>query len=305
MVLPGPVVVSPPALGAAVRAAGVTTLFLTTALVHQIGREAPGALAGLDTLLFGGEAVEPRWVAALQTAGGPRRIVHVYGPTEVTTFATAYPMAVVPAGATTLPIGGAIVDTQAYVLDAGGAVVPVGVPGELYLGGGGLADGYVGAPRRTAARFVPDGVSGAAGARLYRTGDRVRWTAPGTLVFEGRRDGQVKLRGYRIRARGSGGGAGGGPRRGHGGGDAARDGRDAAAGGVRGAGAGCHGRCQRAPCVPQGASARLHGADSHRGDGCPAHQRQRQDRSRRAAGACARAGGRDCEWRHATRWTIS
>ena len=141
VVLPGPVVVSPPALGAAVRAAGVTTLFLTTALVHQIGREAPGALAGLDTLLFGGEAVEPRWVAALQTAGGPRRIVHVYGPTEVTTFATAYPVAVVPAGATTLPIGGAIVDTQAYVLDAGGAVVPVGVPGELYSAGAGSRTG--------------------------------------------------------------------------------------------------------------------------------------------------------------------
>ena len=177
----------------------MTTLFLTTALVHQIGREAPGALAGLDTLLFGGEAVEPRWVAALQAAGGPRRIVHVYGPTESDDVRDGVPGGRRAGGRDdAADWRGRSSTPRRTCWTRAGAVVPVGVPGELYWAAGGLADGYVGAPRLTAARFVPDGVSGAAGARLYRTGDVVRWTAPGTLVFEGRRDGQVKLRGYRI-----------------------------------------------------------------------------------------------------------
>ncbi|MCC7416298.1 MAG: amino acid adenylation domain-containing protein [Acidobacteria bacterium] len=198
VVVPTDVAVSPGALAAYLQRTGVTTMFLTTALIHQIGRELPAALAGVDTVLFGGEAVAPRWIAAIRAAGGPRRLVHVYGPTETTTFATWSEIAGVNPDDATIPIGGPISQTACHVLDAGGELSLLGVPGELHIGGDGLADGYLGAPRLTAEKFVPDAFGGVPGARLYRTGDQVRWRRPGVIDFLGRRDGQIKLRGFRI-----------------------------------------------------------------------------------------------------------
>ena len=198
VIVPTDVTLAPSAFGAYLQRSGVTTLFLTTALIHQIGAQAPSALNSVDDVLFGGEAVEPRWIALIKAAGGPRRLLHVYGPTETTTFASWFPVETVGATAATIPIGGPIADTELYVLDDTGAIAPVGVPGELHIGGIGLAHGYIGVGRLTAERFVPDGVSGSVGARLYRTGDIVRWVRPGVLDFVGRRDGQIKLRGHRI-----------------------------------------------------------------------------------------------------------
>nr|ASV47149.1 non-ribosomal peptide synthetase [uncultured bacterium] len=198
VVVPKAVAVSPAALGTYLQRTGVNTMFLTTALVHQIGREAAGALAAVDMVLFGGEAVDPRWIAAIQRTGAPRRFVHVYGPTENTTFSTFHPVPPVQPTSDTIPIGRPIGHSSCFVLDGTGALSPTGVAGELYVGGDGLAIGYVGAPRLTAERFVPDPFSGSAGARLYRTGDIVRWVEPGAIEFIGRRDGQVKLRGFRI-----------------------------------------------------------------------------------------------------------
>ncbi|MEA2693841.1 MAG: hypothetical protein QOJ16_3228, partial [Acidobacteriota bacterium] len=192
------VALEPAALASALRAGEVTSLFLTTALFNQIGREAPEAFAGLEDLLFGGELVDPKQVKDLLSgAGRPGRLQHVYGPTESTTFSTQGVVERVGEGEWTVPIGRPLSNTTAYGLDAWGAPAPLGAEGELWLGGGGLARGYVGQAGQTAERFVPDPF-GEPGARLYRTGDRVRRRADGRLEFLGRVDAQVKLRGFRI-----------------------------------------------------------------------------------------------------------
>lgn len=176
-----------------VRSKRVTTLFVTTALFNRIAAERPDAFSSLNTLLFGGEAVDPKWVRHVRFSEPPNRLLHVYGPTECTTFATWHHVRELAAGTLTVPIGRGIANTSVAVLDKQLRPVPVGVVGELYLGGAGLAHGYLGDPRLTATSFVPrDG-----GDRLYRTGDLVRVTPDG-IVFVGRTDGQVKLRGFRI-----------------------------------------------------------------------------------------------------------
>ncbi len=189
---------SPPELAALFREERITWAFLTTALFNRIAYEVPDAFRPLRDLLFGGEAADPEAVRRVLRAGGPERLLHVYGPTECTTFAAWHPVRAVEEGARTLPIGGPLANTTLYVLDRGGEPVPVGAPGELLVGGDGVAWGYVGSPAPTAERFVPDPFSPAPGARLYRTGDRVRRRADGTLEFLGRIDQQVKVRGFRI-----------------------------------------------------------------------------------------------------------
>ncbi|HEX7239936.1 MAG TPA: amino acid adenylation domain-containing protein, partial [Longimicrobiaceae bacterium] len=150
-------------------------------------------LPALRTVSTGGERCSGE-LAARWSAG--RRLLNMYGPTETTIYATGHLCA--EGAAEAPPIGRPVGGARAYVLDGRGEPVPAGVPGELYVGGTGLARGYLGEPARTAERFVPDGGSGEAGARLYRTGDRVRWLASGELEFLGRVDAQVKLRGLRI-----------------------------------------------------------------------------------------------------------
>jgi amino acid adenylation domain-containing protein len=144
-------------------------------------------------LVPGGEAIdEALWQ---QLAAAPRtRTVNVYGPTECTVDSTAF--AVRPDTRPT--IGGPLANVQVYVLDGHLRPVPVGVPGELFISGAGLARGYLGRPGLTAERFLPDAFSATPGARMYRTGDKVRWLADGTLDYLGRTDFQVKLRGFRI-----------------------------------------------------------------------------------------------------------
>ncbi|HKV42521.1 MAG TPA: amino acid adenylation domain-containing protein [Blastocatellia bacterium] len=187
---------APRSLAAGLREQGITVMFLTTALFNQIAREVPGAFDAVDTVLFGGEQVDPKWPRLVINQGGPRRLLHVYGPTEATTFATWSLIANVPEAAT-IPIGNPISNTSAYTLNGNMDVVPIGATGELYLGGPGLARGYLGRPDQTAQGFVPDPFSHA-GARLYRTGDLVRRTDDGQIEFTGRMDNQVKVRGFRI-----------------------------------------------------------------------------------------------------------
>ncbi|HYE95662.1 MAG TPA: amino acid adenylation domain-containing protein, partial [Rubricoccaceae bacterium] len=190
---------TPGGLERAAREAGLTTLFVTTALFNQLVREGGGALMGLRHLLFGGQAVDPRPVRRLLEAGFGGRLLHVYGPTEATTFATWQQVTLAGTRGATVPIGLPIANTTAHVLDARMRPVPAGAAGELYLGGEGLARGYLNAAGLTAERFVPDPFSPEGGARLYRTGDVVRRRAGrGEVEFVGRRDEQVKVRGFRV-----------------------------------------------------------------------------------------------------------
>ena len=176
----------------------VTVLFLTTALFNQLAREAPWAFAGVTHVLFGGQASEPRWVAAVMAQGIGGRLLHVYGPTESTTYATWHEVREYEGRAATIPIGQPLANTEVYVLGGELEPVPLGVTGEIWIGGDGLAHGYFGQSSLTAERFVPDPFSGRRGARLYRTGDLGRRVTGGDIEFIGRVDHQVKIRGYRV-----------------------------------------------------------------------------------------------------------
>lgn len=198
VVIPQEVVLSPTALSDLLRAEGIGVIFLTTALFNQVVTIAPHAFRTVRTVLFGGEAADPRSVRQLLEYGGPQRLLHVYGPTETTTYATWYLVSEVAPTATTVPIGRPIANTQTYVLDRHRQLVPPGTPGELYIGGDGVARGYLNHAELTSERFVQDPFSTNPRARLYRTGDRVRQLHDGSIEFLGRLDEQVKIRGFRI-----------------------------------------------------------------------------------------------------------
>jgi len=152
----------------------------------------------LKRLMLGGEALTGALCRRLRAVLPTTVVINMYGPTEACIDATAY---VVPedvdGNLPVLPIGRPLANYRAYVLDSRLRPLPPGMDGELYLGGPGLARGYVGAPELTAQRFIADPF-GPAGARLYRTGDRALWNSDGTLQFLGRRDEQVKIRGFRV-----------------------------------------------------------------------------------------------------------
>ena len=176
----------------------VTVLFLTTALFNLHVRVIPGALANLRVLLTGGERADPESFARLLAQRGPVRLSHCYGPTESTVFALAQEVTSVTPNAASIPIGRPIGNTTAYVLQDDLRPAPIGVVGELYLGGDGLALGYLRRAELTAERFIRDPFSTDPSARLYRTGDLASWRADGTVEFVGRNDAQVKIRGFRV-----------------------------------------------------------------------------------------------------------
>jgi pristinamycin I synthase-2 len=180
-----------------VAAERLSVVFMTTGLFKVIAAESPASLAGLAQVWTGGEAVPADAARRVRAACPDLTIVDVYGPTETTVFATCHPMAPGAGIPAVLPIGRPLDGARVYVLDGGLRLVPPGVPGELYVAGAGLARGYLGRPALTAQRFVSDPY-GPAGGRMYRTGDVVRWSAQGELLFTGRADGQVKIRGFRV-----------------------------------------------------------------------------------------------------------
>ena len=187
-------------LAALLRQQRISTLWLTAGLFQAMMEEQPEALAGVRQILAGGDVLAPGAVQRLlDRLPAGHRLVNGYGPTENTTFTCCHPLiagtSVDPAG---VPIGRPIAGTLVRVLDPDGHPCPIGVPGELHIGGAGLARGYLHNPELTAAMFIADPFSTDPTARLYRSGDLVSWNPDGSLAFHGRLDQQIKLRGFRI-----------------------------------------------------------------------------------------------------------
>ena len=179
------------------RAGGVTVLWLTAGLFGQVAEADAGALSGLRYLLAGGDVLPVAACRAVAERAPWVRLVNGYGPTENTTFTATWAVRDGDLdGGAGVPVGRPVADTRVFVLDRWLGPVPAGVAGELYAAGAGLARGYLGRAGLTGERFVacPFG----AGERMYRTGDVVRWTPDGVLVFCGRADEQVKVRGFRV-----------------------------------------------------------------------------------------------------------
>jgi aspartate racemase len=198
-VIAPPRVHAPDEIGQLVRDHRITTLWLTSALYNTIIDLNPSALSSVSELLIGGEALSPSHVRRGLTMLPNTQLINGYGPTENTTFTCCYriPRRLErPLGP--IPIGRPIANTQVYILDHRRQPVPIGVVGELYTGGDGLARGYLNSPELTAEKFIANPFSTDPASRLYRTGDLARYLPDGNIEYLGRVDHQVKIRGFRI-----------------------------------------------------------------------------------------------------------
>jgi amino acid adenylation domain-containing protein len=198
LVIPSSESLSFPELGKAITENRITTLWLTAALFHEMMEHEPSSLVGVRQLMVGGDVLLPAKVREYLEMAGHGVIINGYGPTENTTFTTCARIDQSTEIGESVTIGRPIAGTNVYILDQHKMPVPVGVVGELYTGGDGLARGYLNSPDLTAKRFVQDPYSEDPETKLYQTGDLVRWNSDGGIEFVGRADHQVKIRGYRI-----------------------------------------------------------------------------------------------------------
>ncbi len=175
---------------------GIKGFLLTTALFNSLVDSEFKSLNQLSYILFGGEQVSVNHVIKFKQLYPGVKILHVYGPTENATFSTVYTINHIEPKALTIPIGPVISNSSVYILDEYNKVVPIGVTGELCVGGDGLSRGYLNKPDLTLEKFIKNPFKD--GERLYKTGDLGRWTRDGDVEFIGRKDNQVKIRGYRI-----------------------------------------------------------------------------------------------------------
>lgn len=185
-------------LGQAIRQNGVTVLWLTCALFHQMVDQHLDDLRSVRQLLAGGDVLSVPHVLRAVSELKDCHVINGYGPTENTTFTCTFWIQGPEQIVTSVPIGRPIANTRVYVLDSHFNPVPIGVSGELFIGGDGLATGYFGRSDLTAEKFIRNRISTEPGDRLYRTGDLVRYRPDGNLEFLGRIDQQVKIRGFRI-----------------------------------------------------------------------------------------------------------
>ncbi|KAF9554197.1 hypothetical protein EC968_009763, partial [Mortierella alpina] len=176
----------------------ITLLQMSNGLLNQYAHLIGDSLSRLKYLFVGGEQGSLKAYAAIIRHEGVVRLVNQYGPTETTVTATAYTITSAVEKLERLPIGRPISNTRVYVLDEHLTPAPIGVVGELYIGGPGVANGYLNQPELTIERFLPDPFAKVQGARMYKTGDLVRYLPDGNLVFVDRNDNQVKIRGFRV-----------------------------------------------------------------------------------------------------------
>lgn len=189
---------SPADLEALIVRERVSVMWLSAGLFHQTAAIRPALFRHLRCFLAGGDALAPASVRAVLAEGRPERFLNGYGPTENACFSTTHVIDALASDATTVPIGRPIDNSTAWVVRDDGQLANVGEEGELWVGGDGVALGYHRRPVLTQERFVPDTFGLGAGGRLYRTGDRARWRSDGVIEFLGRRDRQVKVRGFRV-----------------------------------------------------------------------------------------------------------
>lgn len=176
----------------------IDTLWLTTALFNLIVDERPEILSHVKYVLTGGDAASTYHIKRAYESCSNTQFINMYGPTENTTFTSYYRISNQPDTSSTIPIGGPVGNTSIYILDSELNPVPVGIAGELYTGGDGLARGYLDRPALSAENFIPNPFSERHGERLYRTGDLACYLPDGNIHFLGRIDNQVKIRGFRI-----------------------------------------------------------------------------------------------------------
>jgi amino acid adenylation domain-containing protein len=189
---------SPAALVEKIDENRINVLFLPTPLFHALAAETPSCFRRIRDLLVGGDLLQPVPAKAVLRDGPPGKLLNVYGPTENTTFSTWYQVKEVADREEPIPLGRPIANDYLYILDPELQPVPIGVIGEIYLGGDGVATGYLRRPDLTAERFLPDPFRPGEGRTMYRTGDLARYFPDGNVQFIGRRDGQAKIHGFRV-----------------------------------------------------------------------------------------------------------
>uniref|UniRef100_UPI0036D9FE30 amino acid adenylation domain-containing protein n=1 Tax=Photorhabdus sp. RM322S TaxID=3342825 RepID=UPI0036D9FE30 len=182
----------------ALQAHCITVLWLSVGLFNRLVAELSPVLPQLKMLLVGGDVLDPYVITQVLRKNSPQQLLNAYGPSEGTTFTTTYRIDALTSGTISIPIGRPIANTRIYLLDADGQPVPLGMTGEIYVGGDGVACGYFNRPELTVERFLTDPFSDKPNARMYRTGDLARYLPDGNLEFLGRNDQQVKIRGFRI-----------------------------------------------------------------------------------------------------------
>ena len=182
-------------LKATIRQHKVNMMWFTSSWFNQLADSNPEVFSGLRTLLAGGEKLSEPHIEKIRSLYPEITLINGYGPTENTTFSLTYAISEVK---DPIPVGRPLNNRKAYIISQSGSLSPVGVTGEICLGGAGLARGYLNQPELTAEKFIKDPFSDEQDARLYRTGDLGRWLADGNIEYQGRIDDQVKIRGYRI-----------------------------------------------------------------------------------------------------------